>query len=102
MRLSSVLDRQLGTFNQPVSIDDLIMREPLYQRALDIVLWRRLAVAGVRLFRLCASGPVIVLVPSYWRACVQEIALLPAAESRALLADQLRLFASIGLSNEIA
>ena len=26
----------------------------------DIVLWRRSAVAGVRLFRLCASGPVIV------------------------------------------
>jgi len=26
----------------------------------DIVLWRRSAVAGVRLFRFCASGPVIV------------------------------------------
>jgi AAA domain-containing protein len=26
----------------------------------DIVLWRKSAVAGVRLFRLCASGPVIV------------------------------------------
>ena len=26
----------------------------------DVVLWRRSAVAGVRLFRLCASGPVIV------------------------------------------
>jgi hypothetical protein len=26
----------------------------------DIVLWRRSAIAGVRLFRFCASGPVIV------------------------------------------
>jgi hypothetical protein len=26
----------------------------------DIVLWRKSAVAGVRLFRLCVSGPVIV------------------------------------------